>query len=147
MTVKETVEKRLEELIEGGMSIKNTARGSGFEASVDSDRANQWVLSVLTIIGSALGKECESYLWIKKNKTNCNSPYVFDANLSYLKATLEDFKGGYFFDKRALIEAEVFDDLFEQAKELLSSGYKDAAAVLVGAALDLKQANLDSLFG
>lgn len=37
---------------------------------------------------------------------------------------------------RALIAADIFADILEMAEYLLSEGYKDAAAVLIGAALE-----------
>ena len=39
-------------------------------------------------------------------------------------------------DVRGLIQAEVFDDVLEQATELLQAGYKDAACIVAGVALE-----------
>jgi RiboL-PSP-HEPN len=51
-------------------------------------------------------------------------------------AAKEDFEGGYLSTTRSLAQAEVFDDELEQARELQSKGYKDAAAVVAGVVLE-----------
>jgi Domain of unknown function (DUF4145) len=51
-------------------------------------------------------------------------------------AAKEDFEGGYLSTTRSLAQAEVFDDELEQARELLSKGYKVAAAVVAGVVLE-----------
>jgi hypothetical protein len=56
--------------------------------------------------------------------------------LAILRALQEDIKSGNFFDEELLISADAFEGILEQAAHLLSSGYKDAAAVLVGAVLE-----------
>jgi len=52
--------------------------------------------------------------------------------LAILRAAQEEIQGGYFFHIRQLVAAELFDSFLEQAEYLLASGYKDAAAVLIG---------------
>jgi hypothetical protein len=44
---------------------------------------------------------------------------------------MEDYKGGFLTSLKHLIQADVFDSELEQAKELLTNGYKVAAAVIV----------------
>jgi hypothetical protein len=53
-----------------------------------------------------------------------------------LLAAREDYAGGYLFNTRGLIQAEVFDSILEQATELLRSGYKDPACVIAGVTLE-----------
>jgi hypothetical protein len=56
--------------------------------------------------------------------------------LGILKSAKEDYEGGFAFDSRAIIEAEVFGDFLEQATYLCESGYFQAAAVLAGSTLE-----------
>ncbi|WP_082877149.1 hypothetical protein [Hydrogenophaga crassostreae] len=49
----------------------------------------------------------------------------------------EDYEGGYIFSLRGLVKAEVLSDALEQADELLTSGYKDPACVLIGVSLEI----------
>lgn len=53
-----------------------------------------------------------------------------------LKGVQGDVKSGLLRDLRRLLEAEIFADLLEMADHLLGEGYKDAAAVLLGAVLE-----------
>lgn len=48
----------------------------------------------------------------------------------------EDLVGGYLFNVRTLVAAEVFSDFLEMAQHLLDNGYKDPAASLTGAVLE-----------
>ncbi len=56
--------------------------------------------------------------------------------LAVLRALKEDVKSGNFFDEELLITADAFDSILGQAEYLLDGGYKDAAAVLIGAVLE-----------
>ncbi|MBN1294966.1 MAG: DUF4145 domain-containing protein [Candidatus Latescibacteria bacterium] len=48
----------------------------------------------------------------------------------------EDFEGGYVFDVDLRVSGEVFGDFVAMAKQSLSEGHKDVAAVLACAALE-----------
>lgn len=52
------------------------------------------------------------------------------------KAVQHQVREGLFANVRGLLQAEVFDDFLEMSAHLLSEGYKDPAAVLVGAVLE-----------
>jgi hypothetical protein len=51
-------------------------------------------------------------------------------------AAKEDYEGGYLRSIRSLVQAELFDDELEQARELLGSGYTVAAAVVARVVLE-----------
>jgi len=53
-----------------------------------------------------------------------------------LKGIRSDVNGGMVDDLRLLVRAEVFADFLEMAEYLLNQGYKDPAAVLLGAVLE-----------
>ena len=54
-----------------------------------------------------------------------------------LIASQDDYEGGYLFNIRGLVKAEVLDDALVQAATLLSAGYKDPACVLIGVSLEV----------
>jgi hypothetical protein len=54
----------------------------------------------------------------------------------------DDVAAGWMVTIRELIHADAFADLLEQATELLSKGYKDAAAVVAGCTLESHLRNL-----
>jgi len=57
-------------------------------------------------------------------------------------AAKEDFQGGYLNSLRNLVQAEVFGSELDQARELLSTGYIPAAAVIAGVVLETTIRNL-----
>jgi hypothetical protein len=64
-----------------------------------------------------------------------NSRHVSEL-VGILKGVQHDMKSGLLSDLRKLLQAEVFADFLEMAEHLLNEGYKDAAAVLLGAVLE-----------
>jgi len=53
-----------------------------------------------------------------------------------LKAVESDIESGMLSNFKSLAQAEVFADFLEMAEHLLDGGYKDAAAVILGAVLE-----------
>jgi len=106
------------------------------DSSVDGKLAAQWITSSQSLLGRVFGQNSDHY----RNFTN-----EFTKGISYspakrahgvLHAALDDYESGALFKIRSLIQAEVFDDLLEQAEALHESGYYQPAAVLAGAVLE-----------
>jgi hypothetical protein len=53
-----------------------------------------------------------------------------------LEAAKADFEGGFLFDLKALVEAEILGDFLDQATALIAAGHHVAAASLTGAVLE-----------
>lgn len=53
-----------------------------------------------------------------------------------VKGIQHDIKSGMLSDFRMLLQAEIFADFLEMAEYLLGEGYKDAAAVILGAVIE-----------
>jgi hypothetical protein len=53
-----------------------------------------------------------------------------------LKGAQHDLRSGLLDDMKLLLQGEVFADFLEMAEHLLDTGYKDAAAVLLGGVLE-----------
>lgn len=141
MSVNEDVAKRFDELIEMGRKVLSTewsppSNFIGFDNGVDSELANQWMVSsenyLLQIMGinsvyfnefSALFTKGITYTPVKKG-------------MGILTAAKEDYQGGYLVSVRKLISAEIIDTFLDQAQELLESGYIGPAAVLAGCVLE-----------
>jgi hypothetical protein len=62
--------------------------------------------------------------------------------LSIFLAAKEDYEGGYLFTVRALVAADAFADLLEQARELSNKNFHLAAGVLGRAVLEEHLRNL-----
>ena len=56
--------------------------------------------------------------------------------LGVVKTIEHDLNAGLLFDFRSLVQADVFADFLEMGEYLLNEGYKDAAAVIIGAVLE-----------
>lgn len=53
-----------------------------------------------------------------------------------LNALRKEYENGYFTDVSELVRAETFTDFLDQAEYLMSEGYKDSAAVIMGGVLE-----------
>jgi hypothetical protein len=139
MAIPATILARFDELILSAEKIKATKwtpTGPWAHDYVNHEQARQWTMSALAIVKSSLGEDCDNYQEIKKLVPKCALYHEFGILVANLKAAFEDLKGGYFFEARKLIEAEVCNDFMEQASELQNAGYKDAAAVIAGGVLE-----------
>ncbi len=56
--------------------------------------------------------------------------------VAILESTKTDIEKGWVVSFSELVSAEIFSDSLDAAKHLLDSGYKDAAAVLIGSTLE-----------
>jgi hypothetical protein len=87
--------------------------------------------------GSQYEQRWNHVLAMKFFTTMHNSHYQHVSELcGILKGVQHDLKSGMLLDFRRLLQAEIFADFIEMAEHLLNAGYKDAAAVLLGAVLE-----------
>lgn len=83
-------------------------------------------------------QDSEHYAELKalsEKQGNDNSFYFKDV-VGILEAAAKDFEGGFLFDLKSLVLAELLGDFMEQAKELYKQGYHVPAASLAGAVLE-----------
>jgi len=99
--------------------------------------SSQWGVSCLSLLNRVFSRESDHYKRFDEavDKGLNHWSYMVKA-LGILKAALDDYEHDHLFKVRTLIEAEVFDDLLEQAEHLLASGYKGPAAVIAGSVLE-----------
>jgi len=97
-----------------------------------------WGTSAINLLGRGIGESSIHYKnFLEHYEKFGGYEHTLEECRAILNAALEDFEGGYLFNLRALVQAELLDGALEQAVELLKSGYKDPAVVLAGAALEL----------
>jgi hypothetical protein len=131
---------RLDELIESGKRLLATRKepAPGFLTGdfVDVQLANQWFTSCLNLLSRSFGVESEHYQRIKALFKEY--PKWAESQQAYgvILAARDDYASGSLFDLKLLIEAEVFDDLLEQADHLFAAGYFQPAAVVAGSVLE-----------
>jgi hypothetical protein len=135
---------RFEELEEQLIRLENTkhkSNGSVYRNVdyVDNEFFNEWRVKVKNLIVNACGKESEHYKdFIESEKIkNLDTNYRILLRIkSVFHAAKEDYLGGYLSTVRDLVQAELFDDELEQAKELLDKKYHVAAAIIAGVVLE-----------
>jgi hypothetical protein len=107
-----------------------------------------WGTNVLNLLQRAFGEESVHYQNFQQQyKSYQKWESEFETCRSIFLSAKEDYEGGYLFNLRSLVKAEVLDDAFEQAKELLAYGYKDPACVLAGVSLEVALKDLCSRHG
>lgn len=138
------IQKRFEELsnqlsgIAATMQVMHSDYSGRYE-QVDPEQFLNWCVKARSLIGNACGREAEHY----KSFVAAEEPLPYSGNYENLKnlravftAAREDFEGGYLISVRNLVQAEIAESELEQAKELNSSGYTSAAAVVAGVVME-----------
>jgi hypothetical protein len=104
---------------------------------VESESWEKWSTSVLNLLQSAFGEHSIHFKNFKKIHDNFNgSPSKYEAARGVFAAAKEDYEGGHIFSLETAISGEIFGDFVALAKQALSEGHKDVAAVLACAALE-----------
>jgi hypothetical protein len=97
-----------------------------------------WSTNALSLVKTVFGEESVHYQKLSQVSDAFREWESEFANCkSVFEAALEDYEGGYLFNVRGLIKAEVLDDALEQARALQSAGYKDPACVVAGVSLEV----------
>lgn len=104
---------------------------------VPSGPYKEWATNVLNLLQRTFGEKSVHYMnFSELYKEFQGWVSNFDDCFGVFKAAQEDYEHGYLFNIRTLAKAEVLADALAQAKDLLSSGYKDPACVLARVALE-----------
>jgi uncharacterized protein (DUF2164 family) len=106
-------------------------------------KVSSWVTRLGQTVRKLYGEQSEQYATYSKAVETQNF-YSLHSNwnkhiailLGLAQSILHDLEQGLIFEVRALLQAEVFSDFLEMGEYLLKEGYKDAAAVIVGAVLE-----------
>ena len=137
MRIDQRVIDRLSSLIAEGVHLLGTTQANSGASRgnqhVDTQLATKWRASCRSFL-QRIFDEKSTYFSSFDNRVWSVSTVEY--GLGVLHAAKEDYEQGYLFDVRLLIEAEVFDDILEQAEHLLESGYGPPAAVMGGGILE-----------
>lgn len=94
--------------------------------------------SAMNLIKRTCGDESDHYRALEdlmKREHGAN-PYYLKHCLGIIEAARGDFAGGFLFDLRTQVAAEMLGECLDQAQHLLEQGYHIAAASLTGAVLE-----------
>ena len=108
--------------------------------SIDTVLAMKWRASVSSLLHRVFGKAGDTHRQYQAELAKEDGNYTLARMFPRLKAIFlsakEQYEGGYLFDVRNLIHADVFADELEQAKHFLDKGHKVPAAVIAGTVLE-----------
>lgn len=133
-----TFQKRFTELESSFGSLPYQSNGGGMSGRyVPNGQWRQWATSAQNLIRAVFGESSPHYANFISLYAACGGA---DYDVAALKAVFmsakEDFDGGYVFDVELRVSGEVFGDFVTLARQALSEGHKDVAAVLACAALE-----------
>jgi hypothetical protein len=136
----ELIDGRFQELLTVGGQILSTRRPPPANVvgdfRVDFEHSQEWRTSASQFLASLFGKDSEYYQRFQGGFKHAGYYSDMAAGLAVIKAAWNDYSKGYLTELRALIRAEVFNDLLEQAQHLFEQGYHQPAAVLAGSVLE-----------
>ena len=96
-----------------------------------------WATSAESLIRAVYGQYAPHYVNFRTAYSDCKGRETEINTLRSLFASAkEDFQGGYVFNVEMRISGEIFGDFVALARQSLSEGQKDVAAVLACAALE-----------
>ncbi|HEX8600997.1 MAG TPA: DUF4145 domain-containing protein [Chloroflexia bacterium] len=141
MNLDEKIINRFDALINQGLDVKKTyvsgvGRGYYGPSTVSTEKAGQWGISCLNLLGRVFGKESDHYRRFDELYEKIYLAGSTQKAFGILLGAKEDYENGYLFETRVLIQAEVFGDFLEQASHLLDHGYYGPAAVVAGSVLE-----------
>src|SRR4051812_40898451 len=117
--------------------MPRTVYSGGTGTYYAAEAFKKWAISSLSLLQRVFGEQSVHYREFHALFAKFDSgDYFFEHCRGIFQAAKEDYEGGYLFNVRGLVKAEVFDDTLEQASELLRAGYKDPACVVAGATLE-----------
>lgn len=136
--LKETMSKRFVELQAQSNSLPFRSNSGGMSGShVPEGVWQQWATSAQSLIRAACGEQSPHYTNFVTAFKECSGyDYHVKVLQGIFQSAREDFEGGYIFDVDLRVSGEVFGDFVAMAKQSISDGYKDVAAVLACAALE-----------
>lgn len=104
---------------------------------VQSGQWEGWATSSENLIRAVYGEASPHYVNFRSAYKECRG-YEPEINTlrSLFGSAREDFEGGYVFNVEMRISGEIFGDFVALARQSLSEGQKDVAAVLACAALE-----------
>jgi hypothetical protein len=107
---------------------------------LDEALVTHWATNSLHVLSKVFGKDGDHYEVFRELVPSLTDYSRGTKNvqkaLSVLRAAREDLEHGYLIGIRIVLQAEVLDDLIEQASRFLDEGYYHAAALVAGIALE-----------
>jgi hypothetical protein len=135
--INDTFVRRFKELEESYRQLRFQPSSSGSGTYVDTGEWQRWATSAQNLILAVFGEQSPHYQNFAQAFKDCSGyDYRVRTLLGVFQSAKDDFEGGYVFNVDLRVSGEVFGDFVVLAKQALSNGKKDVAAVLACAALE-----------
>lgn len=142
--INKILENEIKDLLKIGSEIQ--AKALSLDDNMkgqDLTNVSSWVTRLGQLIRRLYGKESQQfdmYSECLKTRGFWSVHSNWNAHISQMNGVItsikHDFDNGLLDNIRALIQADIFADFLEMGEYLLSEGYKDAAAVIIGSVLE-----------
>lgn len=128
---------RLQALSKEGLEIARLERPSlvgSYIQDADAVRLQSWLTRVENLITAAFGRHSSHFRQFE-SLVHDGVRMVAHAHevrrlVGLLDGAADDLAGGFLFGQEFLVAGRVFDSVLEEAKHLLTAGFKDPSAVL-----------------
>lgn len=143
------IQKRFDELHTQGEAIVASAADGEVSlgsyktgrttAMVDRSLLYPWQTSTLSLLSRVFGAGDPVFERFSKRLASAKQALTlasFDSQWGVFLGAKAEYEGGYLFDVRNLVHAEVFSDELDQADHFLNQGYQAPAAVTAGVVLE-----------
>ncbi|EXB27660.1 HEPN domain protein [Acinetobacter baumannii 1437282] len=100
-------------------------------------RYSEWIIKAQNLLKLSCGDDSVHYLaFVVQLRSSPDNVKRLRELIPIFSAAYDDLKNGFLITFKQIVQSEVFDSELEQAKSLLDSGYKNAAAVIAGTVLE-----------
>ena len=127
------IDKRFDELIELGEKALEAREG---KANINRQLALTYGTASLDFLEKICGTTSPFVKTFERYLPEFHNWYAVNKTFGALLGAKNTYTSGYLFSIKSLTEAEVFDDLLEQAEQLYSKGYFQAALIITGCVLE-----------
>jgi hypothetical protein len=135
----EPARRRLAELIGDGETLANSAERTdraGRSYVADDQMLYRWLASAKHLIEVTLGPGSPTFVLFDQTVRPHPSAREVSRGVGILRGLADQWDAGLLRNRDLLVSAGLFEDSLELAEYLLGKGYKDPAAVVVGAVLE-----------
>lgn len=130
---------QLDEIISLYKSLKAQAKYDDLSGNVEIEEINTIITRAKACVYRITGPASEYYKDINTilQKRHLSEGVQLISLMGSVYALRSDLDSGYLKTLHEIIHAEVFTDYIEMAEYILSEGYKDPAAVIIGSTLEI----------
>ena len=138
MKLDETIIKCFDELLAKADDIGKEKEADGY---LNETKYFEWMNSALSLLYRIFKEESLQIRNLNEQYNLSSNNYMIQPDClkrskGIVLSAYNDYKNGYLFNIKSLVNAEVLDNVIEQAEELYKAKYKDASCIIAGVTLE-----------